>query len=258
MQSALKPTIEQLRTGKAATAVRTLLDEGINATQGGANTLKTRIGDISDQVAQKIARSPAQIDKQAVIAALKSTRGKFANQVNPIGDLAAIDAVESGFMNHPGLPNQTFPVQQAQELKQGTYGVLAKKYGQLGSAETEAQKALARGLKEQISQSVPEVAPLNAQESKLIDTLKVTERRALMDANKNPMGLAALANNPASWAMFMADKSALFKSLVARSLNKTSQAPVPGGEMLARALRENAGQIAIPGGLAAQSLVNNP
>ncbi len=257
MQSALKPTIEQLRTGKAQTAVRTLLDEGINPTEAGVDILKTRIGDINNQVKSEIAGSTATIDKQAVINALSGTRDRFTNQVNPVGDLDAISAVENGFLNHPAIPNQTFPVQQAQDLKQGTYSVLSKKYGQLGSAETEAQKALARGLKEQISSAVPEVANLNAQESKLIDALSVTERRALMDMNKNPMGLAALAHNPGGWAAMMADKSALFKSLVARAMNQTSQAPIPGGAALAKALRENSGRIGGAGALAIQEAMPN-
>jgi hypothetical protein len=87
----------------------------------------------------------------------------------------------------------------------------------------EAQKALARGLKDEIAEAVPGISALNAEESKLLATLGVAERRALMELNKNPMGLAALAQSPASWAMFMADKSALFKSLSARMLNSSAQ-----------------------------------
>jgi len=93
-----------------------------------------------------------------------------------------------------------------------------------GSAEIEAQKSLARGLKEGISQAVPEVAGLNAQEAKLLTTLKVAERRALMDANKNPMGLALLASHPGTWAAFMADRSAAFKGLAARLANNAGKA----------------------------------
>lgn len=133
-------------------------------------------------------------------------------------ELSALNALNEFEKNQGSLP-----IQLAQQLKQGTYKVVDKKYGQLGNAETEAQKALARGLKEGIAEAAPEVSKLNARESDLINTLKVTERRALMDANKNPMGLSLLANNPASWAAFMADKSALFKSLVARTLNQMSK-----------------------------------
>lgn len=219
MQSAVKPTIAQLKSGDAAVAVKTLLNTGINPTKGGVEKLKTLIGDTNDQIGGLISGSAATVDKNKVMNALDDVRGKFTKQVSPASDLNAIEGVKAGFEAHPMLQGGDIPVQLAQQLKQGTYSVLSKKYGQLGSAETEAQKALARGLKEGVAEAVPEVAALNAKESALIETLGVTERRALMDLNKNPMGLSLLANNPASWAMFMADKSALFKSLAARMVN---------------------------------------
>jgi hypothetical protein len=224
MQSALKPTIKQLQSGDADVAVNTLLQNGINPTKGGVNKLRALIDDTNSQIADKIQSSSATIDKQKVLNALADVRDKFSNQVSPTADLSAIQGVADDFASHPAFPGNDIPAQDAQALKQGTYKVLAKKYGQLGSADTEAQKGLARGLKEQIANAVPEVAGLNAKESDLIRTLGVTERRALMDMNKNPMGLAALAHNPASWAMFMADKSALFKSLAARMVNATQGA----------------------------------
>tara|TARA_R110000868_G_scaffold54575_1_gene170485 strand:+ start:2187 stop:3605 length:1419 start_codon:yes stop_codon:yes gene_type:complete len=219
MQSALKPTIGQLKSGDAAIASKTLLENGINATKGGVDKLKGLVGDTNENIVNAISASTATVDKNQVIAALADVKNKFGKQVSPVSDLNAIDSVQSGFQAHPMLQGNSIPVQLAQQLKQGTYSVLAKKYGQLGSAETEAQKALARGLKEGIAEAVPEVAALNAKESALIKTLGVTERRALMDMNKNPMGLSLLANNPATWAAFMADKSALFKSLAARLVN---------------------------------------
>jgi lipid II:glycine glycyltransferase (peptidoglycan interpeptide bridge formation enzyme) len=100
---------------------------------------------------------------------------------------------------------------------------LDKKYGQLGSADIEAQKGLARGLKNEIGKAVPEVLDLNAQESALFKTLDVAERRAFMDANKNPVGLSALTTSPAKFALFMADRSAGFKALMARAMNRAGE-----------------------------------
>lgn len=222
MQSAIKPTIAQLRTGEADVAVKTLLERGINPNEAGVNKLRALIDDIDNQITAQISASPAVIDKQNVLARLAGTRQQFTNQVSPTGDLNAIQAVSDDFVAHPGFPGQAIPVQAAQDLKRGTYKVLAKKYGQMGGAETEAQKALARGLKEEIATAVPAVQGLNAEQAKLLTTLEVAERRALMELNKNPMGLAALAQSPSSWAMFMADKSALFKSLAARMLTASA------------------------------------
>lgn len=225
MQSAIKPTIKQLQTGDAAIAVRTLLDNGISPNAAGVDKLRSLVSDKNQKIAELIKNSTASVDKSNVISALDDVTGKFSRQVSPTSDLSAIKSVADDFMAHPVYPGSSIPVQAAQELKQGTYKTLANKYGQIGSAETEAQKGLARGLKDEIARLVPEVGPLNAEETNLIKTLKVTERRALMEMNKNPVGLAALASNPKGFALFMADKSAAFKALAARMINASQAAP---------------------------------
>jgi len=232
MQSAIKPTIAQLKNGESAVAVNMLLDRGINPTEGGVNKLRALIDDVDNQIGTAITGSNAVIDKQNVLNRLAGTRQSFGNQVSPTADLKAIQGVADDFLAHPGVVGNNIPVQAAQDLKRGTYKVLEKKFGQMGSAETEAQKALARGLKEEIATAVPGIQGMNEELGKLITTLNVSERRALMEMNKNPMGLAALASSPASWAMFMADKSALFKSLAARALNSTSNGAAAAGQLL--------------------------
>jgi hypothetical protein len=240
MQSALKPTLKQLQSGDAAIAVRTLLDEGINPTMRGVEKIGTRIDDINDAITTTIGTSNASISKQRVLDTLNDTRGRFANQVDPLPDLDAIQGVADRFNIHPMISGDEIPVQLAQDLKKGTYKALSGKYGEVGSASTEAQKALARGLKEGIADKVPEVAGLNARESRLLTTLKVTERRALMEANKNPGGLSLLASNPATWALFMADKSALFKSLAARMVNRTAETlnRIPANGLLSNQMQQ--------------------
>lgn len=224
MQSALKPTTKQLRTGDAATAVKTMLSEGLNATRGGVETLKEKIGALNDQISSAVSSSPAAVTIGAAGKYIPETLEKFSKQVNPQADMDAIRKAWEQFRNHPLLQGLgEMPVQLAQTLKQGTYKSLAGKYGELSSSEVEAQKAIARGLKDQVGEAVPGVANLNQQESALIKTLNVAERRALLDLNKNPLSLALLAHNPASFAAFMADKSALFKSLAARLLNVSKE-----------------------------------
>lgn len=223
MQSALKPTIAQLKSGDAALAVKTMLERGINPTQGGVNKLRDAIDGLNEQISQSIAGSTATVSKSKVLNALADVRTHFGNQVSPTADLAAIQSTADDFLAHPNLLGDSIPVAAAQQLKQGTYKILSKKYGQIGSAEVEAQKGLARGLKDEIAEAVPGIAGMNKAESDLIRTLNVAERRALMSMNNNPMGLAALTQSPASWAMFMADKSTLFKSLAARMLNTSGQ-----------------------------------
>jgi hypothetical protein len=225
MQMALKPTIKDLKTGKAATAINTLLKYGISPNQKGVDKIRGMIDDINDDVANRIQDSNATIYKSDLMPYLIKPLNNAMSQVSPLTDVKAVARVGQEFLDHPALPNATFPVQAAQNIKQGTYRAIGKKYGQLGSAEIEAQKALARGLKEQISKKVPGVAALNAEESRLIDTLNVAERRALMELNKNPVGLSWLANNKAAALAFMADRSAAFKSITARMLNQVAKVP---------------------------------
>jgi hypothetical protein len=346
MQSALKPTLAQQKSGEAKVAIDTLLKYGINATQGGADKLKGMVQGVDQEITDLIAGSNKQVTQKDVLKSLGDVRGKFSSQVNPEADLSAIQRVGDEFSNIdlfsgfgkdkalaqnaldkaisekqtalqaagklqtfaaqqksladgatfrlaknqpenqlyyntgglgrdvtspsslpvPGFPRfpgrytnnmqrvpeglegadeamaiyaakkaeeaaaekalselvakgPTMSVQDAQRLKQGTYKVLEKKYGQLGSAETEAQKSLARGLKDAIAEAVPEVAPLNAKQSELIKALKVTGRRAMMDDNRNPVGIAGLSTNPSQLAAMLADRSALLKSLAARGAN---------------------------------------
>lgn len=218
MQSALKPTLAQQQSGEAKAAVDTLLKYGINATQGGADKLRSMVSGVDDEISNLISGSGKTVSKENVLAALGDVQSKFINQVSPTSDIAAIQNVGADFAQHPLVSSRDIPVELAQKLKQGTYKVLDKKYGQLGSAETEAQKGLARGLKEQIALAVPEVSPLNAKQSELIKALKVTSRRAMMDDNRNPVGIAGLSTSPSQLAAMLADRSALLKSLAARGV----------------------------------------
>lgn len=228
MQSALKPSIKDLKSGKAQEAIGTMLDEGINVTHGGMAKLKNMIEGLNSKIESSIQGSSASIDKSVVGSKIQDVVNRI-ERTNPTPQdaLKDVEKVYTQFMQN-GLIPKSIPVTQAQELKQGIYQVLRDKYGTLSSDTVEAQKALARGFKEGIAQAVPEIASLNAQESKLINALNVAERRVLLEGNKNPMGMALLAKNPSAWAAFMADKSPLFKSLVARMM-KSGEIPATLG-----------------------------
>jgi hypothetical protein len=225
MQSALKPTLDQLKSGDAAIAIDTLLNRGWNATEGGVRKIKDAISVLDDKVKAAIANSSETVNKGEVGLRLSDIWDKFKNQVNPQADLEAIKKAWMNFRNHPALAGkQEIPVQLAQDLKQGTYRQIGKKYGELSSADIEAQKALARGLRETIGDKVPGVTGMLEEEAALIKTLNVTERRSLMELNKNPMGLSLLTHSPKLAAAYMADKSAAFKSLVGRMLYSGAEA----------------------------------
>jgi hypothetical protein len=121
---------------------------------------------------KKIGSSTGTVSKTDVLKYLDDIETKKLKQVNPSDDLSAINKVRQEFMayNQPIIKttSQTIPVQLAQELKQGTYKCIKKKYGQLGSTEVEAQKTLARGLKEKIGEAVPDVLGLKKKNQNLL------------------------------------------------------------------------------------------
>lgn len=231
MQRAMKPTQRDLLEGKAQRGAETLLRDGISVTPGGMEKLRSLADDANAEAGRLIANSTAHIDKNAVAQRLDGTDHRFARQVVPQGDQAAIQDVRNNFLAHPLVQGQTMPVQLAQEMKQGTYAQLRDKYGQLGTADTEAQKSLARGLKEEIETAVPGVGPTNARASELWNALNVTERRALIARNNNLLGLAPLSGDLAYSAMFLLDRMPLTQSLVAHGIYGSQRVPgaVGGG-----------------------------
>lgn len=220
MASALKPTVKAHLTGDASAAVDTALKFGISPTEGGLEKLRALIDSTNERISTAIKGSDATVSRDAAMSRVDPVMTRFATQAAPDADVAAVQSVREQFGRRP----ETLTVQEAQALKQGTYQKLAKAYnGELGTASIDTQKAIARGLKEDIAAAVPEISGLNALDSQLYKTLDVLERRTLMEMNKNPLGLTILSHSPAGWAAMMADKSAAFKSIIARMLNSASK-----------------------------------
>jgi hypothetical protein len=182
-----------------------------------------RIDKLNQEIKAEIATDPTRpIDPNAVATRADLARAKFAKQVNAQPDLNAIEASRQQFLSEqgakPGTPAipprptglvdaQGNPIMSggtpakpptsappmnasdAQDMKQGTYQVLKVKYGEQGSASTEAQKALARGLKEEIANQFPEIGTLNASESRLLDLQPVLERAVNRISNHQLIGI---------------------------------------------------------------------
>lgn len=240
MRSALKPTLSANQTGKAAIAVDTMLDKGLNVTKGGLDSLRTEIGGLNKQVKDILQSSRATVDISGVDDAFLKLKKGVLNQASWRDDLASVQKSLTEFLDNPqlqglqkeivpsnvsidGVLSPKVPVQLAQDLKSGTQKSIADAYGTKGTAWEESQKAIARVLRSAIEKVAPEVQPLNAEQSKLIATLSVAERRDMVAANKNPLGLALLAKSPHAIAAFVADRSELFKSLLARMLYSGSE-----------------------------------
>lgn len=197
-ESALKPSTTLPQAQRAA-IVKTGLDNEIPVSKGGFESLGNLIDDYNQKIKGVIDADPTRpIDPNAVATRADLAKAKFAKQVNAGGDLAAIDASKQQFLAEQGAstpkvgpqgPAPPMNAIDAQEMKQGTYQVLKGKFGEQGSAAVEAQKALARGLKEEIANQFPEISNLNATESKLLDLQPVLERAVNRISNHQAIGI---------------------------------------------------------------------
>jgi hypothetical protein len=215
-ESALKPSTT-LSPAERAAVVKTGLEQAIPISKGGLEKLGGRIEALNQAIKDEIAADPTRpIDPNKVATRADVAKAKFANQVNAQGDLDAIEASKQQFLDEqgrkPAIPpkptglvdaqgrpimGQGTPAQpappmnaaDAQTMKQGTYRVLKGKFGEQGSASVEAQKALARGLKEEIASQFPEINGLNAAESKLLDLQPILERAVNRISNHQAIGI---------------------------------------------------------------------
>jgi hypothetical protein len=228
MTSAVKPDLADFESGDAQKAIQTMLEQSVNPTMHrtiwgrGLDTVQKKINDLNNEVKLMVANANGNVSKQDVLNALDSYAAEKGKQLAPDADLAAIKTVRDQIVANKQMPTNYVPAQIAQELKQGTYKAVGERaYGQETAASKEAQKVGAKALKEGIERVVPNVAPLNKQESELLNMLNVVERKAYAQLKNNPGGLATIAPNDLQAIATMADRSAPFKALVGRLLYHT-------------------------------------
>ena len=247
-QSALKPPLRMGPEG-VANVVRTGLEQGIPVSEAGAVKLDGLIKDLQGKIKQQIGQGAAAgktVDPGAVASRLDQARARFQNQVTPGSDLAAIDATKQEFLDSNKNP---IPVDQAQAMKQGTYQQLkGKAYGELKSATIESQKALARGLKEELEAQFPEIKGLNAQEGQFFNLQGTIEKALARIGNHQLIGIGtpimAAAGGAAGGAEAATSAGLLkmildnptVKSRLAIALNKAGRGAIPLTSANARVL----------------------
>lgn len=189
-QSALKPPPSWYTPEQTQAYVQTALDNKIPISESGNTKLQGLIGDLNDKIQNQIkagSNAGATVNKFNVASRLGKTYDKFSNQVTPISDLNAIGDTGNEFLANQ--PNE-IPATQAQQLKTGTYQQLKDTaFGQLKNSTIEAQKSLARGIKEELQVQFPEIQGLNAQEGTAINLQQSLERAINRTSNRNILGL---------------------------------------------------------------------
>ena len=170
----------------------------MNVTAGGLaklnGLLATSQQDLKALLAGAEAGGAPGVNPYAVTSRLGDVAQRAAQQVNPAADVATVGRVGNAFLDEYG--GRTIPLSEANAIKSGTYQTLRKNYGALGSSEIESQKALARGLKEEIEQQAPGADLLNRQIGDYTGAVQAVGRRIAVLGNRDPVGFAWVAHNP--------------------------------------------------------------
>lgn len=228
MQSAIKPQVKYLEAGKVPAAIETMFEYGVNPTQGrtifgkGLDVIKKDVARLNSLIDDIVRTSPTVAKTNTALAEIERLRPQIIATGGDVAELDALTRFITQKQANPLLSGEFISVPAAQEMKKGIY----KKIGEsaylkdASAINLQGEKALASGLRKSILEAVPEVAPLNALESKAINALKVSERKALNEANKDIMGLGSISPSMTQALLFLADRNAGMKSIVARMLNQ--------------------------------------
>jgi len=262
-RNALKPPPGSMTAAESTAKVQTGLDFSLPISASGVEKLGDLVDDFNNKMAGELKNAPGvKIDPNAVATRADQAKTNFYKQVNPEQDVSAIEASKQEYLrkhgaraateptydaqgpeSSPGSPSQPaspYSAIEAQAEKQATYGILRKKYGEQGSASVEAQKSLARGLKEEIATQFPEISNLNAAESRLLDLGPTLERAVNRISNNHTIGIGGpimaggikAATNSTGVAAALGVMKSVFdipaiKSQVAIALSKGAKIPYP-------------------------------
>lgn len=224
MRQALKPTKGDVLTGKADSAIKTMLEDGTMPTKGGLEKMRAELDALDAEITQAVANSNGSVNKLAIGRLLSAELNKVRKQANPNAAIKDVRDAWVEFVNHPLLQNSNLiPVKLAQEMKRETYKALGNKaWDQQKTPSAEAQKVIARGLKEGVAAAVPEAAPINARMSNLINASDVLEGRLATSGNRG-LGMGALSPHSSNLIAWLLDHSDAGKGGLGNILYKASR-----------------------------------
>jgi hypothetical protein len=214
--AALKPSTT-LTPGERSAVISAGLKEKIPVSYGGALKNANIRRSLADKLDDALRGSNTpQIDPAVAAERLRDTVQDALRSYNPSRDVGKVADVYESFLTDPLVPNLLTP-SQANAMKQGLYREIESAYGNMKAPlASQAKKALARGLKEEVNIAVPEVAPINDRLSTLIQLAEQLDPAANRVANRNPIGLtattAAAAGAPAGRPLSSGALGAIFSS----------------------------------------------
>lgn len=192
-QSALKPSTT-FSEAKKASILRTGMQEGIPVTKRGLAKTSEMIDDLRTAIDEKI-RSFQEANPEASIlpeqaAARVETPGGIRSKyesVRKAQNQAAIDEAKAAFLESYPEP---LNLMQAQEIKKATYQDIGERsYEKRTGPGVATEKEIARGLKEELEQFIPELKTINAREGALLQFQKTLNRAINREKNHQWFGI---------------------------------------------------------------------
>lgn len=224
-QGALKPRITTPAADVRA-MVQTGLENKIPVSEAGVTKLNSLLSDLNQKIQEKTSEATQRgvtVDPHRVAERLLPLEQRLRTQVNPEGDLADIAQSSKEFLRQHGAeperagvaPKPTglvdaggkpildggkpptparraspIPADEAHAIKVGTYQKLSGKYGEVAhDALIESQKALARGVKEELNAQIPELADALGKEGGLFDLKGPLETAVNKAVNQQGQGI---------------------------------------------------------------------
>jgi hypothetical protein len=206
-----------LDAAQRAKNVNTALEGGYLPNKGGVERLKSDIMTTNSLIGKTIQngqKSGTMVMIEDIIAPIEELKAKAIDSGADWGNnLATLDGIinsirtnpkvgggeirpikQKGAMGHdieiPANFGGEIPVEVAQRWKVDVYKQLNDNvWGEFTSYAKEGRKALARGAKDVVAEALPEIAELNAKDSKLYGLQDVLERAANRIGNREGVGI---------------------------------------------------------------------
>lgn len=184
-ESALRSIPRAISPLKRQQAVATALENKIAPTQKGFMKLRDMIDEINDKIsgiiddAVKKGGKNSTIETSKILSRLDKVKAKVTKENAAPKEL--IDFINSEKDKILAQRGKTIGVAEAQALKKGLYRKLSDKaYAQDTKLTTakDIDKAVARGIKEELADKFPQLDKLNKNDSALINLNKVIEKTA--------------------------------------------------------------------------------
>ena len=228
MQNTIKPDALARRSGDAPKAIETMLEKGINATEGGMQQVQGRVTNLENQIQNILDQSPAMVGKKDVASHITKAVNAIRYDLKRPEKFSDIEEVYAKFLSQPEIKNLgMIPVSVANKMKQAFYAELKDLSFVPGAdltAAAKAQKALAGGLRAETGKAEPAIVPSLAEQSEFINVLKVMAPQVGREGNKQIVGLGALAPSVENALVWLIERYPWSKSILARTLYSGSEA----------------------------------